>query len=108
VEEKGCVLLASQAPDTDSAFTRAATQDETGYECYINHVHVESLGEALEFARRLNKALAATFVGGFVVVVSFDGREATVRFYQLRAGQAWLNENLEEYREEGIAIIDSN
>jgi hypothetical protein len=108
VEEKGCVLLASQAPDTDSAFTRAATQDETGYECFINHVHVESLGEALEFGRRLNKTLAATFAGDFVVIVSFDGRKATVRFHRLRAGQTWLNENLEEYREEGIAVIDSN
>jgi hypothetical protein len=108
VEEKGCVLLASQAHDTDSAFTRAATQDETGYECFINHVHVESLGEALEFARRLNKALAATFADDFVVIVSFDGRDATVRFHRLRAGQTWLNENLEEYREEGIAVTDSN
>lgn len=108
VEEKGCVLLASHARDTDSALTRAATRDETGYECFINHVHVEGLGEALEFARRLNKALAATFAEDFVVIVSFDGRQATVRFHRLRAGQTWLNENLEEYREEGIAVIDSN
>jgi hypothetical protein len=106
VEEKGCVLLASET--RDSAFDRAATQDETGYECFINHVHAESLGEALEFGRRLNKALAATFAGDFVVIVSFDGRKATVRFHRLRAGQTWLNENLEEYREEGIAVIDSN
>jgi hypothetical protein len=28
------------------------------------------LGEALEFARRLNKALAATFADDFVVIVS--------------------------------------
>jgi hypothetical protein len=108
VEEKGCVLLASQARDTDAALTRAAAHDETGCECFINHVHVESLGEALEFARRLNKTLAATFPGDFIVIVSFDGREATVRFHRLRAGQKWLNENLEEYREEGIAVIDSN
>jgi hypothetical protein len=40
--------------------------------------------------------------------VSFDGRKATVRFHRLRTGQTWLNENLEEYREEGIAVIDSN
>jgi hypothetical protein len=106
VEEKGCVLLASETHD--SAFDRAATLDETGYECFINHVHVERLGEALEFARRLKKALAATFAGDFVVIVSFDGHEATVRFHRLRAGQTWLNENLEEYREEGIAVIDSN
>jgi hypothetical protein len=106
VEEKGCVLLASEA--RDSAFDRAACQDETGYECFINHVHVEGLDEALEFARRLNNALAAAFAVEFVVIVSFDGHEATVRFHRLRTGQTWLSENLEEYREEGIAVLDSN
>lgn len=106
VEEKGCVLLASEA--RDSAFTRAGTQDETGYECFINHVHVDSLGDGLEFARQLNKRLAECFTGSFVVIVSFDGREGAVRFHRRRAGQAWLSENLEEYLEEGIAVLDSN
>ena len=106
VEEKGCVLLASEK--RDSEFDRTATQDETGYESFVNHVHVESLGEALEFARRLKKALTSLFPGDFAVIVSFDGREATVRFHRLRAGHTWLNENLEEYREEGIALMDSD
>jgi hypothetical protein len=104
VEKDGCVLLASEA--RDSATTRAATQDETGYECFINHLHVKNLAEALEFARRLNRALAERFTGDFVVIVSFDGHEATVRFHKLRAGQRWLNENLEGYLQEGIAVFD--
>jgi hypothetical protein len=106
VEEKGCVLLASEAPH--SAFTRAVTQDETGYECFINYLHVESLGDGLEFARRLNKRLAECFKGSFVVIVSLDGREATIRFHTLRADQTWSSENLEGYLEEGIAVLDSN
>ena len=106
VEEKGCVFLASEKRDSGS--DRAAAQDETGYECFVNHVHVEGLGEALEFARRLKNALTSLFPGDFVVIVSFDGREATIRFHRLRSGQTWLNENLEEYREEGIAVIDSD
>jgi hypothetical protein len=105
VEEKGCVLLASKA--RGSAFARA-TEDETGYECFINHLHVEDLGEALEFARLLHKALADAFTGSFVVIVAYDGREATVRFHRLRAGQTWLSENLEGYLDEGIAVFDSN
>jgi len=106
VEEKGCVLLASEKRDSGS--DRTATQDETGYECFVNHVHVENRGEALEFAQRLKTALTSLFPGDFVVIVAFDGREATVRFHRLRAGQTWLNENPEEYGEEGIAVIDSN
>jgi hypothetical protein len=88
VEGKGCVLLASLA--SDSAFARAAAEDETGYECFINHLHIENLGEAPEFARRLNKALVESFEDSFVVIVSFDGREATVRFHRLRADQTWF------------------
>ena len=106
VEEKGCVLLASEKRDSRS--DRTATQDDTGYECFVNHVQVENRGEALEFARRLKTALTSLFPGDFVVIVAFDGREATLRFHRLRAGQTWLNENLEEYGEEGIAVIDSN
>ena len=106
VEKEGCVLLASEARDSVAA--PAVTKDETGYECFINHLHVKSLGEALEFAQRLKKALAERFGVAFVVIVSFSGREAIVRFHKLRAGQTWLNENLEGYLEEGIAVLDSD
>ena len=104
VEEKGCVLLASEA--CASVVARDAGQDDTGYECFINHLHVESLAEAVELAGRLNSALAARFTDGFVVIVSFDGREATVRFHKNRVGQSWLDSNLEGYFEEGIAVLD--
>jgi hypothetical protein len=105
VEERGCMLLKSQAQNL--AWTRMADLgDETGIECFINHVHINSLPEALELARRLRSALADGFAGQFAVIVSFDGREATVRFHRLRAGQVWLSDNLEEYPE-GIAVLDS-
>jgi hypothetical protein len=106
VEVEGCVLLASEAHNPVAG--RAATQDETGYECFVNHLHIKNLGEALEFAQRLSSALAERFRVRFVVIVSFDGRGATVRFHKLRSGQTWLNEDLEGYSEEGIAILDSD
>ena len=63
------------------------------------------LPEALELARRLrSKRSRIGFAGQFAVIVSFDGREATVRFHGLRAGQMWLSDNLEEYPE-GIAVL---
>ena len=103
VQEKGCVVLAEARA---SAVAWDASQDATGYECFINHIHVKSLVEALEFARRLKSALAEYSTDAFVVIVSFDGREATVRFHKHRLGQAWLNDNLEGYVEEGIAVLD--
>jgi hypothetical protein len=104
VDENGCVLLASEARDSRSV--RTAAQDETGHECFINHLHAKNLAEALEFAKCLQGALAKGYTGVFVVIVSFDGHEATVRFHKHRAGQTWLNNNLEGYLEEGIAVFD--
>jgi len=106
VEKSGCVLLASA--ECGSAVPRDPTEDDTGYECFINHLHVNDLSEALQFARRLKCALAERFTDVFVIIVSFDGREATVRFHRLRAGQTWLDENLEGYLDEGIAVLDSD
>jgi hypothetical protein len=64
VEEKGCVLLA--AVGRASVVARNAGEDDTGYECFINHLHIESLAEAVEFARRLKSALAERFTESFV------------------------------------------
>ena len=104
-EENGCLMLASEARASIAA--RDAGQDDIGYECFINHLHIKSLAEAVEFARRLKSSLAARFTDSFVVIVSFNGREAIVRFHKNRPGQRWLDSNLEAYMEEGIAVLDS-
>jgi hypothetical protein len=83
VEENGCVLLATEARDSLAARNMDA-QNETGHECFIDHLHVKNLAETLEFARRLNGALVKGFTGRFIVMVSFDGSEATVRFHKHR------------------------
>ena len=45
VEENGCLLLASEA--RASVVVRDTGQDDTEYECFINHLHIESLAEAV-------------------------------------------------------------
>ena len=104
VEEQGCVLLAAVERATEVA--RSVGQDDTGYECFINHLHIKSLADAVEYARRLKNALAERFTESFVVIVAFDGWEATVRFHKNRVGESWLSSNLEGYAEEGIAVLD--
>jgi hypothetical protein len=66
VEDNGCVLLATEARDSLAARNRDA-QNETGRECFTNHLHVKNLAEALEFARRLNGALVKGFTARFIV-----------------------------------------
>ena len=106
VEERGCVLLASEAHNSKHT-PIADAFDETGYECFVNHLHLESLRDALELAKQLAQSLSERFKCGFAVIVGFDGREATVRFHKIRPGQSWLHDDLEKYQE-AIAVLDGH
>jgi hypothetical protein len=99
---KRLCVFASEAHNS----ARRGELDDTGLECFVNHLHFESLAEAVEFARRLKSALTERFSDRFAVVVSFDGRDATVRFHKQRAGEEWLHDNLDSYLDEGIAVFD--
>jgi len=110
----GCVLLKSQLrltePDAKTRF-----QDETGYECFVNHVHLEDmlssadtcvlLDQALAFADELGSLRSTTGVSEpLEYIISIDESDVNVRFHALRKGQSWLADDLETY-EEAVAAI---
>jgi hypothetical protein len=110
----GCVLLRSQLgltqPDVRQQF-----QDETGYECFINHVHLEDilasddtcvlLDQAFAFANALSALKADAGISEpLEFIISSDEGEVNVRFHSVRLGQGWLADNLEAY-EEAVAAI---
>jgi hypothetical protein len=79
-------------------------QDRTGYECYVNSIHIDDyvdlnwLGEALLFANRLIEHwLARSSPEVLQVIVSCDEFGAVVKAHVIRAGESWLRENLDEY-----------
>lgn len=88
--------------------------DRTGFECFINHVHLpfagtrESLARCLEYAAALQHAVASVAKGGHRVrvVVGIGDCDCVVRFHLIRPGETWLSENLEDYESEAMLVFD--
>jgi len=101
IEKDGCLLLASEAVRSFGG----DPMDLIGYESFVNHIHVADFPQAWLYAKQLAKRLSFSHPGECAVIVSFDGKDATVRFHRIRSDRSWLVEDLEAYREEAIAVL---
>ena len=86
--------------------------DRTGFECFVNHVHLpfggtqQSLQSCLEYALALRSQLAEIGQGRrFKVIVSLSDDDCVVRFHELRKNEHWLANDLEAYREEAVLTM---
>ncbi len=100
--------------------------DETAYECSWSEVHVEDfldpsvpLAEiariGLGYAMYLRRALLDSYLcGTFRIIVDVQladaeidvGSVCTVRFHRLRSDQAWLDDNIDNYHQNALLILD--
>jgi hypothetical protein len=86
--------------------------DETGYECFINHIHIdthsaEPLTLAMVFADKLGKAwVSSGSRSSLRVIVSCNDTGCVVRCHLARPSQSWLDENLEAYEHEAVWVND--
>jgi len=125
-QNRGCILLRSLASSKSSVLPNLK-DDETGIEAFINHIHLEDfvspdvsffelarLGCDFGFALRTRLG-EEQLSGPFRVIVSAraadpasDGVHDTcvVRFHKRRPNQPWLDDELESYRDEAIAVMD--
>jgi hypothetical protein len=114
-----CVLLKDQWAPNRQHVKITDLPDRTGFECFINHVHLpfegtnETLIPCLEYAAALQEALMPlTQDRQFRVIVSLSQDDAfpksacTVRFHQIRPGENWISEDLEGNKSEAILIFD--
>jgi len=111
VEHTGGTFLGSYKSRLDAA-SRDDFEDMTGFECFINHVHVDDyvtasgrslVAQGMRFAKTLADKLRG--LGRYTVIISSDGDTCSVRFHRSRAGESWLADDLETYRDEGVAAI---
>jgi hypothetical protein len=113
-----CVLLKSEY-ERNKHVKIADFPDKTGFESFINHVHLsyprtnESLISCLKYATTLKDALIPlTHDRRFRVIVSLsqdapsDRFGCTVRFHQIRSDENWISEDLEGYESEAILVFD--
>lgn len=119
VEEEGCVFFSRFRKE--SQVQRLDFPDCTGYECFVNHVHVEDylengglpplelLGRGIAFAHELADRLRRLHgTKHFRIIVASDGGVGcTVRFHTLRHEEEWVGKSSNGFKEEAIAIMET-
>jgi hypothetical protein len=112
VEQAGCTFLSALKGRINAA-SRDDFEDMTGFECFINQVHIDDyvtasglslVAQGMTFAKTLADRLRT--LGRYTVIISSDGHTCSVRFHRSRAGESWLADDLETYRDEGVLILD--
>ena len=110
VDVDGCVFVKSLFEKAHAG--RDDFPDATGYECFVNHVHVDDFVDtgmipvAISFLDELSRGLRRDYPGRrFRGIVTEDGSSCTVRFHVVRLGEDLLSDNLDEY-EEGVCVLD--
>jgi hypothetical protein len=110
-----CVVLKS-FHESAARTSVASCQDETGFEAFINHIHVEDYlprdtpqstvrEQASEFVRQLaDKLVAAHPERDFHIIVAISD-SCTVRFHTDRPGQSWLSDDIEGYLDEAVMSL---
>lgn len=106
--------------DTAEKVTPDNFPDRTGYECFVNHVHVEDhvndslskqpslLKQGIAFALAVESGLRSGFPGKpFEVIVAATMSGCAVRFRSVRAGEQWLASDLDGYEEEAILVLET-
>jgi hypothetical protein len=90
--------------------------DMTGYECFINHLHldridmtIQPLKSAVEFGTAVREELKIHAYAGnkFKVIVVCNEDGCSVRFHLIRKNESWLAENIETYSE-GILVMETD
>src|SRR5262249_56664019 len=95
--------------------------DRTGYECFVNHIHIDDyvsediVNQSIGYASKvLHKWNDEKFDGELISIISVSKKnecsrrdEATVRFHYRRRNESWLASDLDG-TEEAILEISSS
>jgi hypothetical protein len=115
LSEVGEFVLLKNNYEANRHVKPADHEDKTGFECFINHVHLPfdgtaaSLKSCLSHAIALQKGLARIAKNrSFQVIVAVEDHGCTVRFHQLRKGEAWIAEDLEGYADDAVLLLETD
>lgn len=110
---EGCYFLAALLPAAKNA-TRDSFADRTGYECFVNSIHVEDYDSKAPLCQAIQFVICAFSVWRASVpaltlmsVVSADEFSVVVKFHVKRPAEQWLSENIEGY-EDPILSVESS
>jgi hypothetical protein len=109
VQHDGFYVLRGLSVTTNA--TRSTLGDRTGYECFVNSLHIEDyeaekpLTQAILFALQLFHVWNAG--GGstcLTAIISADEFSVVAKFHAKRAGEQWLSDNIEGYEDPVLSI----
>lgn len=113
IRRDGCLFLAIAAREQSNA-TVSSFEDKTGYECFINHIHVEdyvatnvaeqTFGFVFSILTWWN---GRRFDGVLNSISTFDEGLAGIRFHLKRRNENWLADDLDAYREAVLELPSS-
>jgi hypothetical protein len=112
VQHDGCHVLQG-LPVTTNA-TRLTLGDCTGYECFVNSLHIEAYEAEQPFAQAILFVTqvfcvwnAAKPNARLTAIVSADDLSVVTKFHAKRLGEQWLSDEIEGY-EDPVLSIDSD
>jgi hypothetical protein len=108
-EVAGCVVLSFFA-ESAHQFSINQYGDETGFEAFINHIHIEDevpatmgppelLRQAVMFAACVADRLQRAYPDDAFEIIIACADSYVVRFHKVRPDQSWLANDLESYDE---------
>jgi len=112
VEVNGCAFLTSLiAKDTNASGDDFP--DRTGYECFVNSLHIDDYVEsdflecACLFVSEAFKQWRAQSIPSLLqAIISYDEFGSLVKFHVVRSGESWVDEDIDSY-EDAILVLDS-
>lgn len=111
-EVHGCYFLES-LKGLSSTVSAADFPDKTGFECFVNSLHIDDFSEADYLAIALLFVEAAFEVwrncssnGVLQAIISQDEYGVLVKIHLSRLGESWLGDDLEAY-EDAMFVADS-
>lgn len=113
IEIEKCYLISSQYKNNTNVSLKNF-QDRTGYECFINSIHIDDfvmsnhLCNSLVFVNLLfEKWNLREEKNKIKAIIIADEMGVLVKIHTIRDGEFWIEENIEEY-EEAILTADSS
>ena len=111
-----CLVVGKSSTVPRLVSVRAAVMDKTGYECFVNHVHLKEsgdsavvLGHAVAFCKRVSAEALSVAPNRLVrFIISKNGTDWTVHFHTLRPDENYVSDDLEGYAEEAVLVLDSS
>jgi hypothetical protein len=113
-QKEGFVFLNSLFIKTKTSYDSKTFGDQTGYECFTNHIHLEDFvvenffEQAYLFTEKVFKLWnKAENIGTLKAIIGNREKEVTFRFHLVRPNEYWIDELTVDVFDEAILIFTS-